>query len=104
MPYGDGTGPNGQGARTGRGMGYCAGYNMPGYANPGFGRGGGFGRGRGFGWQRRGKFKDTIKEAQGKGPEGCCICSKCGYKIEHERGVPCSTIKCPKCKINLTRE
>ena len=63
-----------------------------------------FGFGRGFGWQRRGKFKDTIKEAQGKGPEGYCICSKCGYKIKHKRGVPCSTIKCPKCKTNLTRE
>jgi hypothetical protein len=50
---------------TGRGMGYCAGYPAPGYANPapgrGFGRGGGgrgWGRGfgggrgwgRGFGW------------------------------------------------------
>jgi len=60
--------------------------------------------GRGFGWQRKGKFKDTIKEAQGKGPEGYCICPKCNYKIKHERGVPCSTIKCPKCNINLTRK
>ena len=60
--------------------------------------------GRGFGWQRKGKFKDTIKEAQGKGPEGYCICPKCNYKIKHERGVPCSTIKCPKCNLNLTRE
>jgi cation diffusion facilitator family transporter len=60
--------------------------------------------GRGFGWQRKGKFKDEIPEAEGKGPEGYCICKKCGYKIKHERGTPCSTIKCPKCKINLTRE
>ncbi len=59
--------------------------------------------GKGFGWQRKGRFKDTIKEAQGKGPEGYCICPKCNYKIKHERGVPCSTIKCPKCKIKLTR-
>ena len=36
---------------TGRGLGYCAGFNMPGYANPmpGFGMGRGYGRGRGFG-------------------------------------------------------
>jgi hypothetical protein len=38
---------------TGRGMGYCAGYPVPGYLNPpgwgwGYGRGGGWGRGRGF--------------------------------------------------------
>jgi len=60
--------------------------------------------GRGFGWQKKGKFKDTIKEAQGKGPEGYCICSKCGYKKKHERGTPCSTIKCPTCGISLTRK
>jgi len=51
MPQGDGTGPNGQGPLTGRRMGYCAGFNMPGFMNPGFGRG--FGRGRGFGFRAR---------------------------------------------------
>lgn len=45
---------------TGRAAGYCAGYGVPGFANPqvggGFGRRGGFGRGMGrgfgFGWGR----------------------------------------------------
>lgn len=60
--------------------------------------------GRGFCWQRQGRFKDEIKAAQGKGPKGFCICEKCGYKIEHKRGMPCSELKCPKCKINLNRE
>lgn len=59
--------------------------------------------GRGFGWQRRGRFKDKIEEAQGKGPEGYCVCPKCGYKIEHQRGVPCSSLICPNCKIPLRR-
>jgi len=53
MPGGDRTGPLGAGPRTGRSAGYCAGYNMPGYANPvggwGAGRAGGFGYGAGFG-------------------------------------------------------
>ena len=49
MPGGDRTGPWGLGPRTGRAAGYCAGYNMPGYTNPRFGRGFGRGRGRGFG-------------------------------------------------------
>ena len=54
MPGGDRTGPMGAGAMTGRGAGFCAGYNTPGYMNPGAGRGAGFGRGgggfgRGFG-------------------------------------------------------
>ena len=51
MPRGDETGPNGQGALTGRGMGYCAGFNTPGFMNQGFGRG--WGRGRGFAWRAR---------------------------------------------------
>jgi len=58
MPRGDGTGPIGLGPMTGRAAGYCAGFGVPGYANPipgagyfgkgraFFGRGGG--RGRGF--------------------------------------------------------
>jgi hypothetical protein len=49
MPGGDGTGPGGMGPMTGRAAGYCAGYPMPGYMNPVFGRGYGFGRGFGFG-------------------------------------------------------
>lgn len=55
MPGGDRTGPVGAGPMTGRGAGFCAGYGAPGYANPGFGRGGmGFGHGRGFGGGGRG--------------------------------------------------
>ncbi len=60
MPGGDRTGPAGMGPMTGRAAGFCAGFSVPGYANPvggrGYGgrgrgfRGGGFGRGRGFGW------------------------------------------------------
>lgn len=49
MPGGDRTGPIGQGPMTGWGAGYCAGFGMPGYANPGPGRGYGRGYGMGFG-------------------------------------------------------
>jgi hypothetical protein len=52
MPAGDGTGPMGMGPMTGRGAGYCGGYGMPGYANPGPGRGLGVGWGWGGGWGR----------------------------------------------------
>lgn len=62
MPAGDGTGPLGLGPMTGRRAGYCAGYGVPGYANPfprwgwwGWGwwrgRGWGGGWGRGFRWR-----------------------------------------------------
>ncbi len=50
MPFGNSTGPAGQGPRTGRGLGYCSGYSSPGYTKPGFGRGF-FGRGGGRGWR-----------------------------------------------------
>jgi hypothetical protein len=56
MAQGDKTGPMGQGPMTGRGLGYCAGYDSPGFTR-GFGGGGGRGQGRGFGGgrvQRRG--------------------------------------------------
>ena len=46
MPRGDSTGPMGMGSMTGRGAGYCAGYNMPGYLNKAGGRGCGMGFGR----------------------------------------------------------
>jgi len=58
MPGGDRTGPMGAGPMSGRAAGFCAGYGMPGDANPVSGRGRGFwgwgrgrgGRGRGFGF------------------------------------------------------
>ena len=67
MPGGDRTGPSGMGPMTGRAAGYCAGYDMPGFANPaprfgrrmgrgfgrGLGRGAGIGFGRGFAWRRQ---------------------------------------------------
>jgi hypothetical protein len=59
MPGGDGTGPGGMGPMTGRAAGFCAGYSVPGYANPVGGRGMGMGRGRGGGWGRRNWFYAT---------------------------------------------
>ena len=56
MPGGDGTGPVGMGPITGRAAGFCAGYPVPGYANPVGGRGywgRGRGRGDGRGWRNR---------------------------------------------------
>lgn len=76
MPRGNKTGPNGQGAKTGRGAGYCGGNATPGFENPAPRRGGGFGRGRcgggfgrgqgaGFGRGRRGGgfgFRNRFQE------------------------------------------
>lgn len=54
MPRGDGTGPLGLGPKTGRGLGFCAGFDTPGFIKAGFGRrywGRIFGRGMGFRWR-----------------------------------------------------
>jgi len=73
MPGGNGTGPFGQGPGTGRGMG----------------RGGGRGR---MGGNR-----------PGAGPGGNCICPSCGAKVSHQVGVPCYSVKCPKCGMKMVR-
>ena len=52
MPWGNGTGPSGEGPMSGRGMGYCAGFDAPGYVS------GRFGRGRG-GWGARHRYYAT---------------------------------------------
>ncbi len=54
MPGGDRTGPAGMGPMTGRAAGFCAGFGVPGYANPIGGRGF-WGGGRGFRGGGRGR-------------------------------------------------
>lgn len=75
MPFGDGTGPIGQG--PGRGA---------------RGRGQGAGRGRMAG------------NRAGAGPGGYCICPSCGEKISHQAGIPCYSTNCPKCGTRMIRE
>ena len=50
MSRGDHTGPDGMGPRSGRGLGFCAGYGAPGFTDPGPGYGRRFGRGHGRGF------------------------------------------------------
>ncbi len=88
MPGGDGTGPLGQGQIAGRGrVG---------------GRGQGMGQGRGVQVENsrgRGRMGGPLAA----GPEGKCICPKCGYEQPHVRGQPCTQTKCPKCDAMMTR-
>ena len=81
MPRGDGTGPMGAGPGTGRGIG----------------GGGGMGRGlmRGLMGGLRGGF--------GLGAGGNCVCPRCGKTVPHQRGVPCTQMKCPGCGAAMTR-
>ncbi|MCD6194610.1 hypothetical protein J7K05_00170 [bacterium] len=76
MPFGDGTGPiwQNQNNNQGRGFGQRG------------GRGLGMGRGR------------------GAGPTGNCVCTQCGYKTPKQPGVPCQSMKCPKCQGVMVRD
>jgi len=74
MPGRDGTGPVGAG--QGRGLGQKAGN--------------GLGRGR-------------MGGPASAGPEGFCVCPKCGTKMKHQRGMPCDSVKCPQCGTAMNR-
>ncbi len=40
----------------------------------------------------------------GFGPKGTCTCLKCGFSMKHQRGVKCTTVKCPECGHVLARK
>ncbi len=70
-----------------------------GYGMGSGGRAAGKGPGAGMG-QRPGRGRMGGK---GLGPDGDCICPKCGTQTPHERGTPCLQQKCPKCGTPMVR-
>jgi len=95
MPGGDRTGPSGLGPMTGRAAGFCAGYPVPGYANPVGGRGyWGSGRGfRGGGWGRRNWYYATglpgwARAGYGMPAWGGYIGGAYGYPSAYPSGFP----------------
>ena len=61
------------------------------------------GLGRGGGGQGKGRGKGGGNKP-GSGPAGCCICPKCGYKVEHLASKRCIDQICPKCATPLVRD
>ncbi len=38
------------------------------------------------------------------GPGGLCVCPECAATLPHERGIPCSQLRCPRCSAAMTRK
>ncbi len=79
---------------------------MRGNAHKGMGKGRAQGRrinerGRGFGGATA---RGARNGGGGFGEGGFCVCSKCGEKLPHQRGVKCTTFKCPSCGHTMVRE
>ena len=64
-----------------------------------YGSGPGVGRGRGQGG--RGQAGGN---KPGSGPDGNCVCPKCGHKEPHVVGQRCTDRSCPKCGTKMIRE
>ena len=66
----------------------------------GAGSGTGAGRGRGMG-RGKGRGMGGPSQAGAGGAPSKCICPQCGYEAPKKRGVPCRSMKCPKCGTPL---
>ena len=54
--------------------------------------------------QRRNQGAGRMAGALTADVGGNCVCTKCGYREPHERGIPCMQKKCPQCGTILIRE
>ena len=50
------------------------------------------------------KPKRNYHQHQKADNESDCVCSECGFKTSHKRGIPCRKVNCPKCNIALYRK
>jgi hypothetical protein len=86
MPAGNRMGPRNMGPRTGRGMGYCAGYDQPGYSNMGSGFMGA-GRGAFGGHGNRNWFHATGMTGWERGMRGYYPPTHTRMSEEEEQGI-----------------
>jgi hypothetical protein len=88
---------SGKGFEKGSGQGKGKG------SGKGSGRGSGEGSGQGSD-RRSGQGRGGKNKGGAFGPGGYCVCAKCGTKVPHERGVKCTTLKCPDCGKTMIRQ
>ena len=51
----------------------------------------------------RGQGRGRMGGPSAAGPDGNCVCPKCGHKEPHIAGQPCNQKTCPKCDTKMTR-
>ena len=61
-------------------------------------------RGEGPMTGRRGGGSGPAGGRAGGGPGGYCKCPKCGSRVNHTAGSPCSSLACPQCGTSMVRE
>lgn len=52
---------------------------------------------------KRGMFNHARSMNAG-GHSFWCVCVQCGFKVEHQQGIPCDSLICPVCKVPLRRQ
>jgi Pyruvate/2-oxoacid:ferredoxin oxidoreductase delta subunit len=53
--------------------------------------------------QDKGNHHGSGHGQHGKSEGGYCICTQCGYTVNHQPGIPCKSVFCPECKITMER-
>lgn len=49
----------------------------------------------------RGEGQGVGGPRQGDAGATTCVCPKCGHELEHNRGIPCTEVKCPECGATM---
>jgi len=52
----------------------------------------------------RGSGPGRMGGPKAAGPTGYCVCPRCGHKVPHVAGTPCTELTCPKCNTTMVRE
>jgi hypothetical protein len=53
--------------------------------------------------QGRGGRRGRMGGPKAAGPGGECICPRCGHRVSHVAGEPCTQKTCSKCGAQMTR-
>lgn len=53
---------------------------------------------------RRFRLRAFFRKGRNHGSEIGCVCPSCGFIKQHEKGIACFSLLCPKCKSRMIRK